>query len=755
MENNRNTRTIPIIRKRRRVEWGGLCILCKKILYLGLACLYLFFIENLFSTRYDSLDRKEGQEVHQLFNPKSVVVIGVSEDPNNLARNIVENLFKFQFHGEILLIGRREGILFGRGICTSLEDLKEGIDVAVILTPAQTVPGILEACGKKKIRWAVIESGGFSEYSEEGARLEKETLRIARKWGIRIVGPNGIGISNIENGFVVAFSPLSPKAVRKGKVSILAQSGGVSLTYLNLLSSASVGISKVVSMGNKLDLNEIDYLNYLIHDPQTEIIGIYLESIQRGRELLDIARSTSKPIILHKANIGEASKEIAKLHTSALANDDKIVETALKQADIIRAKDFRSFINAVKVLSLPPMKGNDLVILSRSGGIAIVAADSAERYGFRLFPMKKTFQDRIHSYFRAKVIQPTNPLDLGDLFDFDLYTKILEQVLKIKTVDGIIFQHAATGDEMEPSRRLIHTAKELSFRYQKPVAYCYLTEEEELAYIKSAFDYPIFIEPEDALSALAISREHYRKRKISKEKPPFYPVDRGRVKHLFLKAKKENRDPLLPEAFEILQAYGIEVADYQVVDAKGNLEKAMNQLDGPVALKVISPEVSHKSDVGGVILNILDLTEAEKAYQKMEKLWKKGFSGVLVQRMILEGKEVILGAKRDPSFGPVILFGLGGIYVEVFEEISLRVAPINRPEAEEMISELKGAAILKGVRGEPPLDMKALVENLLRLSQLMMDFPEIEGIDINPVKVLEKGAVAVDARILLSKKHRA
>ncbi len=687
----------------------------------------------------------------QLFNPKSVVVIGVSENPDNLARIIVENLFEFQFNGEIFLVGKKEGILFGRGICSSMEDLREGIDVAVILTPAQTVPGILEACGRKKIRWAIIESGGFSEYSEEGAALEKEVLRIAKKWGIRIVGPNGIGINNFENGFVVAFPPLNRKAVRKGKVSLLVQSGGVSLTYLNLLSSASVGISKLVSMGNKLDLNEIDYLQYLIQDPQTEIIGIYLESIQRGRELLEIARSTSKPIILHKANIGEASKEIAKLHTAALANDDRIVETALKQADIIRAKDFRSFINAVKVLSLPQMGGNDLVILSRSGGIAIIAADSAERYGFRLFPMKKNFQERIHSYFRAKVIQPTNPLDLGDLFDFDLYIKILEQVLKIKAVDGIIFQHAAIGDEMQPSRRLIPAAKELSFRYQKPVAFCYLTEEEELAYIKRSFDYPIFTEPEDALSALAISREHYRKRKISREKPPSYSFNRSHVKRLIQKTKKEKRDLLLPEAFEVLKAYGIPVADYQVVQKKEDLKKALTKIKGPVALKVISPEISHKSDVGGVVLNIHDPSEAEKVYSKMNKLAQRRFSGILVQKMISDGKEVILGAKRDPSFGPVVLFGLGGIYVEVFRESSLRVAPINRPEAQEMISELKAASILKGIRGERPLDVKALVGHLLKLSQLMMDCPEIEGLDINPVKVLEKGAIAVDARILLSK----
>ena len=686
----------------------------------------------------------------QLFNPKSVVVIGVSEKPDNLARIIVENLFEFQFNGEIFLAGKKEGILFGRRIHTSIDDLREGIDVAVILTPAPTVPGILEACGRKKIPWVIVESGGFREYSEEGARLEEEILRIAKEWEIRIVGPNGIGLINLENGFVVPFVDLKRRPIRKGNVSILAQSGGVSITYCNLLASANVGISKVLSMGNKLDLDEIDYLRYLVQDPQTEIIGLYLESLKKGRELMEIARSTSKPIIIHKANTGEASRNIAKLHTAALANDDKVVEVALRQADIVRAKDIRSFINAVKILFLPPMKGNNLVVLARSGGIAIIAADSAEMHGFRLFPLAKKFQDRIHSYFRAKVIQPTNPLDLGDLFDFDLYTKILDQALRIRGVDGILFQHGSAGEEKEPSRRLIHAVKELSFRHQKPVALCYFTEEEELAFIKRTFDYPIFTEPSEALSALAVSREHYRKQNILKEKPPTYRVDRGRVKHLFQKAAGEKRDLLLPEAFEVLRAYGIPVAEYRVIHRKEELEETIKKMEDPVALKTISPKISHKSDVGGVILNIQGLSEAEKAYKKIQRLTKGDSFGILVQKMVLQGKEVILGAKHDPSFGPVLLFGLGGIYVEVFRETSLRVAPINRSEAEEMISELKTSAILKGVRGEKPLDMRALVENLLRLSQLMMDFPQIEGIDINPVKVLEKGAVAVDARILLS-----
>jgi acetyltransferase len=384
-----------------------------------------------------------------------------------------------------------------------------------------------------------------------------------------------------------------------------------------------------------------------------------------------------------------------------------------------------------------------------------VAADSAERYGFRLFPLAKELTERVHNYFRAKVIQPTNPLDLGDLFDFDLYTKILDQVLRITEVDGVLFQHGAAGDEKEPSRRLIHAIKELSFHHQKPVALCYFTEEEELAYVKRTLDYPIFTEPSEALGALAVSREHYRKQNILKETPPIYPVEHSRAKHLLQKATEEKRDLLFPEACQVLHAYGIPVADYQVVYRKEDLRKAMGQMEGPVALKVISQKISHKSDVGGVILNISSFPEAERAYEKIQRLPDGHLSGILVQKMISQGKEVILGAKRDPSFGPVVLFGLGGIYVEVFKEISLRVAPINRSEAEEMISELKTSTILKGVRGEQPVDRDALVESLLRLSQLMIDFPEIEGMDINPVKVLDRGAIAVDARIVLSEARGA
>jgi acetyltransferase len=341
-------------------------------------------------------------------------------------------------------------------------------------------------------------------------------------------------------------------------------------------------------------------------------------------------------------------------------------------------------------------------------------------------------------------------LDLGDLFDFDLYVKILEEVLQIESVSGVLFQHGAAGKEKESSRRLIQTVKELSSQYQKPIALCYITDEEELAFVTRTIDYPIFPEPSDALSALAISRNYYFRKVLTRKKAPSHRVNRTQVKHLFEKAKKEKRDPLLPEAFEVLRTYGMPVADYRVVRERKGLKEAMGKMEKPVVLKVISPEVSHKSDKGGVLLNIHNLSEAEKAFEKIKKAGGKTFSGILAQKMVSEGIEVILGAKRDPSFGPVVLFGLGGIYVEILKESSIRLAPISRFEAEEMISELKASAILKGARGKKPLDIHALVENLLRLSQLVVDFPEIEGIDINPVIVLEQGAVAVDARISLA-----
>ncbi|MBW2040245.1 MAG: acetate--CoA ligase family protein, partial [Deltaproteobacteria bacterium] len=647
------------------------------------------------------------------------------------------------------------GVVFGRRVLASVDELPEGIDVAVILTPADTVPAIVDGCGRKGIRWAIVETGGFGEYSEEGRRLEEDLLRVARRWGIRLIGPNGIGIINMGNGFVTPFFPLRREALREGKVGIISQSGGVVFALINLLASSNIGVSKVVSMGNKLDLDEIDYLTYLVQDEETEIIVLYLESISHGCRLTEIAKETKKSIIVQKVNIYPSSTQIARFHTAALATDDRVVSAAFRGAGIVRARDYREVVNFVKIFSIPPMKGNNLLIISRSGGIAISASDFAEEHGFQLYPLSEAFLRRVQKAFRAKVITPTNPLDVGDLFDFNFYTQITEEVLKEEGVNGVLFQHAAApGLETEESIKLGKAFDNLAQRYQKPIALCFLSDEQSIAFVKKSLDYPMFTEPGEALPALAVSRDRYRRSKeIEREKPPpSFFLDREEISEIMQRARAAGRPLLLHEALDVVTAAGIKTAPYFLCR---DLEEAMvraKELGYPLALKVNTPSILHKTDMGGVAL---DIKEGEKLRDKFgqllwipEKLDHQG--GILLQKFVTEGVEMILGGKVDEGFGPIVLLGFGGIYAEVFGDTTLRVLPLTEREAEGMIAELRGYPLLRGARGNAPFDLAFLKEALLRLSQLMIDFPQIKGVDLNPLFLFQEGegGMVVDARII-------
>ncbi len=693
-----------------------------------------------------------------LFYPERVVVIGVSERETNLGKLIAENLFDFGFHGEIFLVGRHGGVLLGHRILTSVQELPEGIDVAIILTPAKTVPDIVDQCGQKGIKWLVIETGGFREFSKEGEALEAKLLKIARKWGIRFVGPNGIGIINMENGFCCPFVSLKGFVTRPGRISILAQSGGVTLTYLHQLSSMNVRPNKLVSMGNKLDLTEIDYLNYLEKDANTEIIGLYLESIQHGRELMDFARRSSKTILLHKSNTGRASRQIAKFHTAALATDDRIVDAAAKQSGIVRVRNFRQFVHSAMILTLPPMRGNNLVIISRSGGIAIVAADLAEEHGFNLVPFPEIFLKKVREIFRAKVINPTNPLDLGDLFDFELYTKILEYTIQRRDVDGIMFQHGAISDmEKAASRRLIDAVMNLSNQYRKPIAFRYHTDDTELAAVRQIFPFPIFTEPEDAMEALAISRDHYKRKHREIVLSPESKTDKKAVRHILDASKSAFLS--MDEGFRLLEACGIPVAPYRVVSNPKEAKEAGEDIGYPIAVKVMTTEPIHKTDMDALALDLTSPSSLEKALENFQETHelKSITKGYLIQKMIKQGTEIILGAKRDEAFGATVMVGLGGIFAEIFDDVALRVAPLTYTDAEEMIEELKGHKLFTGFRGRPPLDRKALIDAILCLSDLMITFPTVRQVDINPLKLLEKGkgCYAVDVRVEIESTPRS
>jgi acyl-CoA synthetase (NDP forming) len=705
----------------------------------------------LLSLCYNRPVCKGGKPLDKIFYPGSVAIIGVSEHPENLAANIVRNLLAFGYGGDIYAVGLQSGKVHGIPILPSLDSLPGEVDLAVILTPAATVPDLLDACGSKGIRRAVIESGGFAEFSEAGRVLEEQISAVARRWGIRFVGPNCISVVNAENGLCLPFADLDPQTIKQGPVSVLAQSGGVSITYALMLSEVGLGVNKVVSIGNKADLDEVDYLDFLLDDPGTEIICLYLEGIEKGRQLMELAASSSKPVIVHKANTGHASAQIARSHTAALASDDRIVDAAMRQARITRAASFDDAVALAQGFTLPPVEGDDLVVVSRSGGHAVVAADAVAANGFRLMSIPGDFLSDVRSLFRADVIALTNPLDLGALFDFDLYGRIVDECLRPLDPDGLLLVHTYnSGTESESSRHLVHQAQALGQELGKPVAVCAFAQKDEIERLRREAQAPVFTEIEAAVRALAASRDRHGRPSRLLPLPPPPPQRPHEVEGLLAHSGVLTTDA----ALGLCAAFDIPNAEWAVVDSVEGALLAAGAIGYPVALKALSPGIVHKSDVGGVKLGIEtpDKMRAEFAglVSRVERQAPDAdLTGVLVQRLLPGGREVILGGKRDHSFGPVVMFGLGGVYVEVLRDVSFRLAPLTREDALDMIQEVRGSRLLQGVRGETPMDVSAIVETLLTLSELLIACPEVIEVDINPLLVFEHGVAAVDARAVI------
>lgn len=688
----------------------------------------------------------------RIFNPASIVVVGVSEKPDNLARNIVTNLQAFGYRGSLYAVGRQVGSVGGIPIVTSLDEVPDGIDLAAILTPAFLVPDLMETCGRKGILRVVIESGGFSEFSQEGRLLEERLKEIARRWGIRFVGPNCISVVNLETGLCLPFSPITPGDLHAGPASVVSQSGGVCITYMHRLSLAGVGVSKGVSIGNKADLDEADYLSYLVQDKGTEIIFLYLESVDDGRRLMELARSTTKPVVVHKANRSQASQSVASSHTAALANDDRIIGAAFRQAGMLRGEGFRDSTAITQALALPLMRGNDLVIISRSGGHAVIAADAADRYGFRLAPLPEKFTEAVRSLFSADVIAPTNPIDLGVIFDFDLYARVVEECLRSLAPDAVLLINTYDRQEAKAARQLPQLVEGIMRESGRPIAFCVYTPGSEREALQNEVRMPIFYEIEEAIIGLAASRDRYRW--LARHGA----AAAARAAVAPKAAALEDLGPAgvltADRALGLCQRYGLPAAAWEVVGEPGAAARAAARLGYPVALKVLSSAAVHKTEAGGVALGLEDADSVEREAEAMlarlaQRAPEASPAGLMVQRMVRGGVEVILGGKVDRSFGPVVVFGLGGIHVEVFDDVSFRVAPLTRPEAEDMIDELRGRRLLEGVRGARPVDREALIEAILSVSRLMVENPRVTELDVNPLIALESGVLAVDARMVV------
>jgi acetyltransferase len=693
--------------------------------------------------------------LQHFFNPETVAVVGVSDSPDNLGRVISGNLQGFGFGGVVHEVGPRGGAIFGRRIYTKIADIPDRVDLAVLLVPARVVPAALEECAEQGIGHVVIETAGFAESGPEGAALEERVVEIAARHGIRFVGPNCIGVLNRHIGLSTAFVTLDP-ALKPGRNSLVTQSGGVGISILNALASEGGGLAKMISVGNKVDVDENDVLEYLIEDPETEIIIMYLEGISDGRRLMELARTTTKPILVHKSNIGAAARRIASSHTAALSADDDVVDAALRQVGIARLRDTETLVHYLKALALPPMRGDRVAVLSRSGGHAVIAADACETEGLRLAELPPAFLERAQSFLRAKVISLTNPLDLGDLFDLDVYDYLAESTLGMEGVDGMVFMHTyMVGPDGDRSRRLFERLHEMSVAADKPVAVYADTVAAEVSRLKQVLPGPVFQEPSDAVRALALLREHRRAGPTPSVRPDG-PADAARVTEIIARCREGGRHPLLQEAIAIATAYGIPAVEYRMAADEDEAAAAALEMGLPTALKVVSPGISHKTDFGGVQLNLHSEEGVRSAYRSMmaaveQRAPDAEVLGVMVQPMLRGGRDLIVGARLDENFGHVVLAGMGGVFVEVFRDTSIRVAPFPRPAAEDMLRELRVWPVLEGVRGVEASDIPGLVDVILAVARLVTDFPEIDELDLNPIRVMPAGGgcFALDARMSL------
>lgn len=674
------------------------------------------------------------------FEAGSVAVVGVSNSPTNLGQAIVFNLLEFHYEGFIYLVGTRGGAFMGHKIYPSVLDIPEPVELAVILVPASVVPKVLHECGEKQITRVVLESGGFRELGRGRLALEEEVVRILDHYKMRMIGPNCIGIINRRNGLAVPFMPLKAE-VPLGRVGIVAQSGGVGIMMTNLLAAENIGFSKLVSVGNKLNVDENDLVEYLSHDDETDVISCYLEGISRGRQFMEIAGRSAKPVIVHKSNVGSSGSVIARSHSASLSTDDRVVDAAFRQCGIIRTRDQRESMESIKAFSLPSLAGKRLAIISRSGGHAVMAADAAEEFGFTLPPFREDLIRMVQEHSRAKVIDFHNPMDLGDLFDLPLYRTLAEKSLVNEEIDGLVFIHNYQGVfDAKESRELIVHLGELIPRFGKPIALCVFTTQAELAIDRKAAGFPIFGDPREAVRALALVRLRQRtpRSPFASKRPP--GLDRIKARALLENAKT---GPIPPEALaSVLSCYGIPVVSWETAETEDEAVEAAKRLGFPVVMKTAAPGVIHKSDVGGVHMDLVDESALRKSYRQLLGIGPS----VLLQKQAEPGMEWLVGGRQDQNFGPVVVVAVGGIFVEVLRETAIGIAPVGREDADLLVRGCRGSEILDGVRGQNKADRQALVDVMVRASWLMNDLPELQELDLNPVRVFAEGSLALDWR---------
>ena len=459
--------------------------------------------------------------MRQFFYPSALAVFGVSSAPGNLAKNIVHNCLEMGFEGKIYPVGKNPGTVFGREIITEPMTLPDGIDLAVILVPSSSVATTLETCGLKGIRHVIVSTAGFSEFKETDNQEENDLLKMAEQYRIRIIGPNCVGTINTGSGLCTPFNPINTQNFKKGPVSLITQSGGIANQAAHYFSEEHIGFAKIISAGNKLDINELDLIEYLMEDEDTEQIHLYLESIDHGDKLIRLAKRSSKPIVMFKSNVSRTALEVAKSHTAALSNNDRVVEGALKQAGIIRVRSLHEMTVCAKALRLPPLKGNRLVAISLSGGFSVIMGDACEAFGFVCPKLPASLIRKAESFRRGGVIRMSNPMDFGDIHSIEVLMDILEQCLALDDIDGIALSSMygpeiakMLGKEIARPEKLLERFQSISHAAGKPMGISFISERQYIEQLKASNIYPVFNDPPESIQALSMLR-NYTSRKTN------------------------------------------------------------------------------------------------------------------------------------------------------------------------------------------------------------------------------------------------
>jgi acetyltransferase len=684
--------------------------------------------------------KTQKNSLNNFFNPKSIAVIGASSDEEKLGYGILKNILDYNYKGKIFPVNLKGGKILGLKVYNSVLEIKSRIDLAIIVIPAKAVNYVLEECGKGKIKNVIVISAGFKEVGGDGVILEKEMMKVAEKYNIKIVGPNCLGILNSENNLNASFAN---GMVKKGSIGFISQSGALCSAMLDWANLNEVGFSRFVSLGNKVNISEIEMLDFFKNDKKTKAVLAYLENINKGIEFMKAAAELAKikPLIFLKPGKSKASQKAMASHTGALANEEMAIKTAFRQTGVVRVDNLEELFNSAKFLSrYDCLKNNRVAIITNAGGPGVICADDLEKNNLKLASLSK---NTINIF--KKNLPPTaainNPVDVIGDAKADRYKIVLKTLLSDKNVDGIIF--ILTPQRITEIKKTANDLINLSKEKSKPILASFVGGRSVEKVLRELNKSPLAIYNYPSQSASVLGK-FWQSKQSQKTASDYLKMIKKDTITKNKKTLKSNPDFI--KSLDILKSYKIPTVKSLLAENSDEAVKAARKIKYPVAMKIFSSRISHKTEVEGVKINIKNDFEVKEYYDKIYKKLGDKLEGIIIQPMI-SGVEIILGVKRDENFGHLIMFGLGGIYAEAINDVSFRLAPINKSEALRMIKEIKSFKILNGYRSLPKMNIDSIAEALVSLSNLISKHEEIKELDINPLIITEKECFAVDVRI--------